>query len=115
MWVYTKDGFFSAVEDRNNPEQVMVRARVRGDLERMLDGMMHGRDVKITYSGSDYLNRCFIGKHVWAAYLAQTGNEIDYFSAKDAMIPEDGNGRKRKAAYFRAWSAMKDMQDEIEG
>ena len=33
MWVFTKFGFFSAVQQRDLPDVVIVRARVRGDLE----------------------------------------------------------------------------------
>ncbi len=35
MWTFNKDGFFSAVEHRDNPDQLMVRARCREDIQRL--------------------------------------------------------------------------------
>ena len=35
MWLMTTDGFFSAVEDRDDDDAVFVRARVLGDAEQL--------------------------------------------------------------------------------
>jgi hypothetical protein len=36
MWIFCKDGFFSAVQNRDCQEdEVMVRARIREDVERL--------------------------------------------------------------------------------
>ena len=35
MWIYTRDGFYSIVEDRLNPDVLLVRSWVRGVLESL--------------------------------------------------------------------------------
>lgn len=37
MWIFTKDGFFSAVEHRDNSDLLMIRARCREDIERLAE------------------------------------------------------------------------------
>ena len=35
MWVFNRDGFFSAVEHRDDNSKVMVRARAKEDIENL--------------------------------------------------------------------------------
>jgi hypothetical protein len=37
MWMITTIGFFSVVQDHDDPDRLLVRARVREDLERLRD------------------------------------------------------------------------------
>src|SRR5690349_17537495 len=39
MWLVTTDGFFSAVEDRDDATSVFVRARAREDAQRLADAL----------------------------------------------------------------------------
>ena len=37
MWLITTQGFYSAVEHREDPERLIVRARTREDIEALAD------------------------------------------------------------------------------
>jgi hypothetical protein len=52
MWIFTTDGFFSAVADRDHPGHVRVRMRVRDDGERLLVALGGGELVE--KPGADY-------------------------------------------------------------
>ena len=46
MWVFTNKGFFSIVEDRNDSTKLLVRSRIKGDLERVFDDVHCEADWK---------------------------------------------------------------------
>ena len=37
MWIFTKEGFFSAVEKRDAAAKLVVRARSRADIDALAD------------------------------------------------------------------------------
>src|SRR5215831_4091688 len=52
MWLFAKHGFFSIVEHRADPRNLLVRARVKGDIEHYF------LDAKVTQTdAADYLYR----------------------------------------------------------
>jgi hypothetical protein len=52
MWLFAKHGFFSIVEHRADPRNLLVRARVKGDIEHYFP------DAKVTQTDdADYLYR----------------------------------------------------------
>jgi len=112
MWLFTVDGYFSAVQVRDNPERIMVRARVREDLERLVVKLpevagMSAREIVFTPS-ADYAFRLFIDRSHWAAYVASAAWQIDYtnFKARAAV----GAGRSR--AYHACWAVLSRWQCE---
>lgn len=102
MWIFTKDGFFSAVEDRKDPLRVIVRARDKRDIVRLAERI----GVKAYKSGenSDYEYRLWASKLRWAEYLSMSAARIDYSNFKDAM------GRifdsKRMEQLHTVWAVM---------
>jgi hypothetical protein len=83
MWVFTVDGFFSAVSHIDQPDCVMVRARSKGDIVRL------GRVIQVKKyrrtPKADYLYRLICLKTTWSAYLAKCALEIDYPNFKSKM------------------------------
>lgn len=58
MWLYCKSGFFSAVRHTDNENTIHVRARFKGDLERLCK--VHGVTPKVaTTPRNDYKCRIF--------------------------------------------------------
>ena len=112
MWVLTTHGFFSAVENRDDPSQVMVRARVREDLESLcaqLDG-----PEPVYGQGTDYPWRTFVSKEEWAQWLAGAAREIEYDNFKNAVAREQGHARA--SVYGEVWGALKRLEElEAEG
>jgi hypothetical protein len=109
MWMFSTDGFISVVAHRDLPGVMMVRARVKADLERIF-----GPDRQIeTWPGADYLYRVLVDREELAQIVADQVREIDYWShAKDEMIkraPKTECGTRSKALYT-TWSAFAELQ-----
>jgi hypothetical protein len=111
MWVYTQDGFFSAIQDRFcNERQVAVRARCKADRDRLADWLEGaGYTVEtVDTPEADYHYRLIIGKAAWAAYLHDAAEGIDYPNFKNAALLK--GDRFRAEAYHDCWSAMYGFQ-----
>lgn len=99
MWIFTKYGFFSAVCARQDdatyghpvdPDRIMVRARRRNHLERLLNRFTDlTADTPIHQSTeSDYRYRVFLPKPVWANLVQQLAIETDYDNFKSKAADE---------------------------
>lgn len=112
MWVATPQGFFSAVQDRDDPDTLRVRCRVRDDAEYLI-----GRMASLGTSGlrikrdeaADYLFRVLVPRASFALFLAEEALRIDYGNHKDRV--RQTQGAARAAAYQRVWSALADLQE----
>ncbi len=103
MWVFTKDGFFSVVNDKYcGPDELMVRTRTRADAERIRDMLAPGSDV-IVLGHADYRYRVKVGRQAWADYLHDTAQDLDYPTVKDTISMGD---QKRGICYFAIWSQL---------
>lgn len=102
MWTFTKDGFFSAVEDIKDHSRVVVRAREKADIVRLAKKI----GVKPYKSGAyaDYEYRLWAKKIDWAEYLAMSVTELDYPNFKDAMAKRFG--AKRMDQLHTVWAVM---------
>jgi hypothetical protein len=104
MWIFTTTGFFSAVLDLTDDtgSTMMVRARWRGDLERLQEfATFDGRGIVET-PDADYRFRAFMKTAHWIGALEELGRRIDYGNFKDAVAKTDG---PRARAYLSVWSA----------
>jgi hypothetical protein len=105
MWVFTKNGFFSAVEHFEDSNLIHVRARFRGDLERLCGE--YGILPKVACTpGNDYMYRMDFDRSEWARIISSEASGIDYDNFKDAV--HDGTDRDR--AYMNCWSALRNSQ-----
>jgi hypothetical protein len=107
MWMMTTRGFFSAVEDRNDRDLIIVRARVRDDLvqlRKILD--MHSRRKPniLETPDADYPFRMVLARGVWASALSKMALGIDYDNFKDAVKAKDP---KRADVYLTVWSNLR--------
>ncbi|TWU23669.1 hypothetical protein [Bythopirellula polymerisocia] len=96
MWIFTKHGFFSAVCSRQgNGEhgqpidlnRIMVRARVRDDLETLQKRFPELlADCQIQESAdTDYAFRLFLPKVTWVEVVAGLADETDYDNFKSEV------------------------------
>lgn len=109
MWVFTKDGFFSAVEHRGDKRMVCVRARVRQDLVN-LRAKLPGASRIVTTPDADYAFRVVVEKARWAGYVASAARDIDYDNFKNATTRDCAH---RSNAYHCVWSAMERLQEML--
>lgn len=115
MWIFTRDGFFSTTTDkRTDGANVMVRARVREDLERLvkaIDGpTLEPLELEILESKrADYRYRVVMPRGHWVAYVANAAMDIDYTNVKDTLAPTKTDP-VRHGAMMKVWSAMYALQ-----
>jgi hypothetical protein len=114
MWLMHTRGFFSVVQHRDDPDTVLVRARVRGDLENLVNlaktdlGVPKGA-LKIEEPDfSDYAARIIMPRATWVALSAALAEEIDYPNFKDAV--KNRQGRHRAKVYMDVWSKLLSLQ-----
>lgn len=112
MWLFTTDGFFSAVVHRDDPDTILVRSRVREDALRLQAAVGQG-EVTETPDG-DYRYRVLLPRETWSDYLAAAGDAIDYPNFKNAVAACQGPDRAR--VYEDIWWVMAELQQrEVEG
>ena len=115
MWLFTKHGFYSVIADAEVPENVIIRARDKGDLERLkaLFRKFYPGSTLATapiYDSlySDYRYRVFCPKGDFEAATALLARDVDYGNLK-TEIGKAGDGG-RDMAYMSVWSAMRHWQ-----
>lgn len=102
MWVIMNKAYFSIVENKNNQKELLVRARVAGDIERVFP------DAEVLKNtGADYLYRASISKSVVSNTLKNEIENIDYGNFKNTVPWED---ELRHDVYFNVWNELSKLQ-----
>lgn len=99
MWICLNNGFFSIVAQRGSDDRLVVRARRKGDLERVFG--VEG----IASPGRDYAFRAFMERDDVASVLMCNVLGIDYPNFKNSV-----KDNALHSAYNRVWSVMGDLQ-----
>lgn len=100
MWVFLSDSFLSIVAHRTKPGVLLVRARVRGDIERAFPGTRAKRTPT-----ADYLFRAEIPSIAVGTAIAAQVDAISYDNFKGSV-----SDPARHSAYMRVWSDMSAYQ-----
>ena len=101
MWVCLRDSFLSIVKKDCKDDELLVRARRAGDIERVF-----GKRAKVTRStDSDYLYRAVISKTLVLDALIAEIDGIDYENFKNEVLDHELH-----LAYIRVWNVMAMMQ-----
>ena len=102
-WIFFNDAMLSIVTCPGRPDHLLVRARVKGDLNRVFP------DAKVeTTPARDYRFRTILPRRVVAEAIFYRIFETSYGNFK-AGVSE----RPRHDAYFKVWMAMADFQDRM--
>lgn len=107
MWLVTTRGFYSAVEDHEHLGNVLVRARVREDLEALVD-LIPSLEVHETPE-RDYRFRASVPREAWANAVAELAREIDYPNFKNAVAELQGSDRAH--VYSGVWGTLLGLQE----
>lgn len=109
MWVFLSNSFLSIVAHEKKKDVLMVRARVKGDIEAVFPNAKVTNTSKKRKKGNvpfDYAFRAEIDRHkVAGAILAQVAR-IDYPNFKSSVTEQD-----RHHEYLRVWDVMSRWQD----
>jgi hypothetical protein len=100
MWIFLNNAFLSAVAHRTQPDDLLVRGRVAGDIGRVFPGV-----IETETPSADYRYRATIPRKTVAAALAEQAASIDYDNFKNSVTEDD-----RHDAYFETWGAMNRLQ-----
>jgi len=110
MWLFTPRGFYSAVQHKQQPDTIVVRTRVRPDMERLVELVERhtgSRPEVLEWAGTDYRFRALLPRHVWAIVLNDMVAELTYTNFKNAAHKvQDEGAAGRDHTYDAIWQAM---------
>ena len=101
MWIFMSDSFLSIVAHRTKPQILLVRARVKGDIERVFPSAKVQRTPN-----ADYLYRAEVNAGKVGARIAESIVDIDYDNFKNSIRDAD-----RHDACMEVWSTMNRLQE----
>lgn len=106
MWVFTLNGFLSAVEERRGEHrgEIVVRAREASALEALREVAPTLTETAVS-SDSDYRYRAWTGREAWAQALAELARRVSYSNYKSAVLERQGRSRF-EAALHEVWQVM---------
>lgn len=104
MWIFLNDAMLSIVQHQDDPRLVVVRARIKGDLQRAFAGRLKGHRVLRT-PHADYLYRVTLPRDVVAAAQRAWLEAVTYDNFKNSVADHG-----RHDAYLRVWSVMNSEQ-----
>lgn len=110
MWLFTNSSFVSIVQDRDNPQQLWVRGRLPGDVEKFLGHHIAADDKVLETNDADYRFRCKVSRGVAAAALMDNLGKLDYTNFKSSIDQKSKLGYERHEIYLRVWSIMENWQ-----
>ena len=106
MWIFTKNGFVSAVRKNEHPEVLTIRARDRISLEELAEVAK----VEIGKStNGDYPYRVFVNPKVFADWLFSEAMAIDYNNFKNEVARQ--RGYEFAGPLHDVWAAMLSVED----
>lgn len=115
MWCMTKFGFFSAVEHRDDPNKVLIRARSRRDLLDLFNFAEYRgvgtefSEITATLDHADYPYRIEATKIAWATVLGAMVGDIDYDNFKTRI---GRTNKARAATYGKVWEDLLRIERE---
>lgn len=100
MWIFTTRGFVSAVQHKDDPQTMVVRARAR----QHLVALFPQEDI-ISLTLADYPHRVHIPKTAFVDWMTEQAQAIDYPDFKSELP----NGRYHDTC-SQIWSVAHNLQ-----
>lgn len=103
MWIFLSDAFLSVVTDKDDPNgpRLLVRARRKGDIERVFP------EAETAYTGgADYAYRAWVNRNDVAKAMAKQVMNLDYTNFKNSI-----KDNAYHDACLEAWFAMRNLQE----
>lgn len=107
MWIFTKDGFYSAVQHNQDASMLQVRARRQDDLERLAAALECDADI-IAMDDADYRYRMNVRRDEFAGYMVEAVDDITYTTNVKGTLARGDSARQH--AMMDVWSAMYRLQ-----
>lgn len=113
MWIMLNDAFLSAVHKDCAKDEILVRARVKGDIEKVFNDetlFKANPDLKpvvvTRYTKSDYLYRAVVKRDHMKAVMSAEIDRVVYTNFKAST-----RDAKLHSAYNAVWSIMARLQE----
>lgn len=106
MWIFAKHGHYSIVRDWSNLDNLLVRARVKWDIERQFSWELETNKASVAETpDSDYLYRVSLPAREVAENLLEELLLIDYTNFKQEVSrrKDDPVAVERLSWYHRLW------------
>jgi|PlaIllAssembly_1097288.scaffolds.fasta_scaffold00151_14 hypothetical protein len=114
MWIATTQGFYSAVQHRDDSNLMMIRARSYEDMVQLVDldaldgqGVTYAHIIELNHS--DYRFRVLLTREQWNRCLLELSSKIEYDNFKDAVKKRSVN---RARIYMKVWTVLLAIEDE---
>ena len=101
MWILLNDCFFSIVAKDCARDELLVRARRKGDIQKVFPEAKVKRNAK-----ADYLYRACVKKAAVKEALAGEVDRVTYSNFKSSVTDA-----KLHAAYLRVWGNLGPLQE----
>lgn len=100
MWICLNDAFLSIVSKDCKRDELLVRARRKGDIEKIFPGAR-----VIVSTKTDYRFRAVVPRSAIVAAMENEVRRITYSNFKDSV-----DDKKLHDAYLRVWATMETLQ-----
>ena len=107
MWIFATHGFLSLVQHENYPYHLLVRGRVKGDIQHYFPDAKAVRTEK-----RDYLFRTVLPKEQVARRIARAVEQINYCGAHGTSFKSIVD-KRRAPFYLNVWDTMSEMQEAL--
>ena len=109
MWLFTQHGFYSIVADRTRSGRHLLRARVRHDLENLIE--LAALEATILHTPSaDYIYRISIDAADLVRVMHVLATTVDYPNFKGRIAKLDDQAA-RSANYHHIWAEAARIPD----
>lgn len=102
MWIFLADSFLSIVQKPDDIDSLTVRARIKGDIEKVFPNA-----VVVANAGTDYKYRAKVPREIVAKALFDRVMALDTPNFKSSV-----KNKKRHDVYMKVWSAMYGAQED---
>jgi len=108
MWIFTKQGFYSATMSTVKLGHIQVRARTREHLERLMEALPKelNRSKIVETPAADYRWRIVMTPAKWTLCMMKLAEDIDYSNFKNACAHAGLN----TAPHHDVWRTMRHLQ-----
>jgi hypothetical protein len=106
MWIASTNGFISIVQHYDQPDTLVVRARVVQDLQSIFDNKRI-----LETKEADYRYRVLVKKQEMAGIIVKMIKDIDYPNFKNQIAIHPGQ-KDKLHAYHEIWEVMADYASQ---
>lgn len=106
MWLFTETGFVSVVQDKQDTNKMVVRARDKKSLQPLMDA--YGVKL-VNLKNRDYPHRVFLTRKQFIDWLVESGETLDYDNYKTRVSKT--RGYDFASPLHDVWATMLRLED----